>query len=168
MLAMAATVGTALGFQHLGGYVPCKLCLEQRLPYYVGIPLMALAWLAAVSRAPTWIPRALLGLGGLLMLYGFYLGAYHAGVEWGWWPGPTDCSGAPATPGAMGDFLSQLQTTHVVSCTEAAWRFLGLSLAGWNALISLALAAVAFASLLGRPEPREATIAHHGSSSVSQ
>ena len=72
------------------------------------------------------------------------LGAYHSGVEWGLWLGPSDCGGGAASgAGNMGDFLSQLQTTRVVSCTEAAWRFMGLSLAGWNVLISLALAAFA-------------------------
>jgi disulfide bond formation protein DsbB len=69
-------------------------------------------------------------------------------VEWGWWAGPTDCAGAPPPPpSGMGDFLNQLQATRVVSCTEAAWRFLGLSLAGWNVLISLALGAIAMLSL---------------------
>ena len=65
MLAMAATVGAALGFQHLGGYIPCKLCLEQRTPYYVGVPLMALAllssalgWPAVVTRAAACSPAA--------------------------------------------------------------------------------------------------------------
>jgi disulfide bond formation protein DsbB len=65
-------------------------------------------------------------------------------VEWGFFAGPTDCGGGSgAGAGNVGDFLNQLQSTRVVSCTEAAWRFLGLSLAGWNVLISLALAAFA-------------------------
>lgn len=73
-VAMAATVGSALAFQYIGGYIPCKLCYEQRIPYYVGIPLMLIAFLASVLRLPAWISRGLLVLGGLLMLYGLYLG----------------------------------------------------------------------------------------------
>jgi disulfide bond formation protein DsbB len=65
-------------------------------------------------------------------------------VEWGFFAGPSDCGGGSgAGAGNVGDFLNQLQSTRVVSCTEAAWRFLGLSLAGWNVLISLALSAFA-------------------------
>ena len=57
MLAMAATVGTALGFQHIGGYIPCKLCYEQRMPYYVGVPLMAVALLSSALHWPAWLTR---------------------------------------------------------------------------------------------------------------
>lgn len=137
-----ATVGTALIFQHGFGYMPCKLCLQQRLPYYAAIPLALI--LAAVPLKARW--RVIgLGLLELIFLVSAGLGAYHAGVEWGFWAGPNDCGGAPASaPGGMGDFMRQLETTRVVSCTEAAWRFLGLSMAGWNAAISLGLAALAF------------------------
>ncbi|TIX01562.1 MAG: disulfide bond formation protein B, partial [Mesorhizobium sp.] len=91
-VAMAATVGSALGFQYLGGYIPCHLCLEQRTPYYIGVPLMVLAAIASMLHAPAWLTRGLLAVGGLLMLYGLYLGVYHSGVEWQWWAGPTDCT----------------------------------------------------------------------------
>jgi disulfide bond formation protein DsbB len=81
-------------------------------------------------------------------------------VEWGFFAGPSDCGGGTgAAAGNVGDFLSQLESTRVVSCTEAAWRFLGLSLAGWNVLISLFLAAMA-ALAARRPD--------QGSSSLSQ
>jgi disulfide bond formation protein DsbB len=136
-----ATVGTALVFQHGFGYLPCKLCLQQRLPYYAAIPLALL--LAAAPPQRRWLAVGL-GLVGLIFLVSAALGAYHAGVESGFWPGPNDCGGAsPPAPGGMGDFMRQLETTRVVSCTEAAWRFLGLSMAGWNALISLGLAGLA-------------------------
>ena len=69
-LAMAATVGGALGFQHIGGYIPCKLCYEQRIPYYVGAPLMVLAFASAAFRLPPVVTRLLLFIGGLLMTYG--------------------------------------------------------------------------------------------------
>ncbi|HEV2566607.1 MAG TPA: disulfide bond formation protein B [Microvirga sp.] len=135
----AATVGGALVFEHVFGYVPCKLCLIQRNPYYIGIPLGLLAALL-----PARYTHAGLWLLALVFLVSAGLGAYHSGVEWGFFAGPSDCGGGSgAGAGNVGDFLNQLQTTRVVSCTEAAWRFLGLSLAGWNLLISLALAAFA-------------------------
>jgi disulfide bond formation protein DsbB len=147
-LGAAATIGGALVFEHGWGYIPCKLCLIQRNPYYLAIPLA----LVAAVLPPKWT-RAGLWLLALVFVVSAGLGAYHAGVEWGFWAGPSDCGGAPASAGNMGDFLSQLQTTRVVSCTEAAWRFLGLSLAGWNVLISLALAAfAAMTAHEGRPE----------------
>ncbi|MET3794362.1 disulfide bond formation protein B [Aquamicrobium terrae] len=143
--AMAATVGTALGFQYIGGYIPCKLCYEQRIPYYVGVPLMLLAALAAFLKLPAWIVRTLLAAGGLLMAYGLYLGVYHSGVEWRWWPGPTDCVNiaAPVDTGGRG-VLDALDQFVPPSCDEAALRIFGLSMAGWNAIASLGLAAIAF------------------------
>jgi disulfide bond formation protein DsbB len=149
-LILAAALGTiagALVFEHVFGLRPCPLCLMQRYPYYAAMPVALAA--ALVSRPA--MARAGLALLALIFVVSAGLGAYHAGVEWGWWPGPSDCAGAPVpAPGAVGDFLGQLRTTRVVSCTEAAWRFLGLSLAGWNVLISLALAA--FAALASRRE----------------
>jgi len=139
LIAALATIGGALVFEHGFGLRPCKLCLEQRNPYYLAIPIA----LAALVLPPRFTRIALVFL-ALIFLVGAGLGAYHAGVEWGFFAGPNDCGGAPApTAGSMDDFLRQLQTTRVVSCTEAAWRFLGLSLAGWNVVISLALAALA-------------------------
>lgn len=145
-LGAAATIGGALIFEHVFGYVPCKLCLMQRNPYYVAIPL----GLAAALLPPRW-GRMGLWLLALVFIVSAGLGAYHSGVEWGFFAGPSDCGGgAGAGAGNVGDFLSQLQTTRVVSCTEAAWRFLGLSLAGWNVLISLALAGFAARAAAGK------------------
>ena len=150
LLAMAATVGVALGFQHLGGYIPCKLCLEQRLPYYAGLPLMALAVLSSALHWPPMVTRGLLIIGGLLMAYGLYLGVYHAGVEWAWWAGPTDCAAvAPVDTGGSG-VLDAINTIIPPSCDKAALRILGLSFAGWNAVVSLALAMVAFRGAFAR------------------
>lgn len=141
LVAAAATIGGALVLEHGYGYLPCKLCLQQRWPYYAAMPL-ALATVLAPSRGP-W-QRLGLAILAPLFLISAGLGAYHAGVEWSWWLGPSDCGGGAAAPaGNMADFMRSLNDIHVVSCTEAAWRFLGLSLAGWNAAISLALAAVA-------------------------
>ena len=138
----AATILGAWYFQDVLGLPPCPLCLEQRLPYYIVVPLSLLLAIAAIVRAP----RALIIVGFLAiiaaMLCSAALGAYHAGVEWLWWPGPTDCSG-PMSDFTAKPLLDQLRTIRIVRCDEAAWRFLGLSLAGYNALISLALAGVA-------------------------
>lgn len=143
-LAMAATVGGALAFQHIGGYIPCKLCYEQRMPYYVGAPLMALAALSAFLRWPGLLTRLLLLAGAALMLYGLYLGVYHSGVEWSWWPGPTDCGMVVAPPDTGGNgVLDAIDAVMPPSCDKAALRILGLSLAGWNAIASLVLAAIA-------------------------
>ena len=139
VLAAAATIGGALVFEHVFGYVPCKLCLTQRNPYYIAMPL----GLVAAFMPPHWTRLGLWPL-ALVFLVSAGLGAYHAGVEWGFFVGPSDCGGGSGTnAGDVGDFLNQLQSARVVSCSEAAWRFLGLSLAGWNVLISLGLAAFA-------------------------
>jgi disulfide bond formation protein DsbB len=139
VLGAAATVGGALIFEHAFGYVPCKLCLIQRNPYYIAVPLGLVAALL-----PPRYTRVGLWLLALIFVISAGLGAYHSGVEWGFFAGPSDCGGGSgAGAGNVGDFLNQLQSTRVVSCTEAAWRFLGLSLAGWNVLISLALSAFA-------------------------
>lgn len=141
--AMAATVGTALAFEHIGGYLPCKLCLEQRIPYYIGVPVMVLALISWVLRLPAVVTRILILAGGALMLWGFVLAGYHAGVEWAWWEGPADCA-SPIAPSTGGSLLDQLNAVIPPSCSEASWRFLGLSFAGWNFIASGFLAVMAF------------------------
>ena len=122
------------------GYNPCELCLRERLPFYVGVPL-------AGALAMPGLPRAALRVGFttlvLVFAAGAALGSYHAGVEWGLWAGPTGCSGAAAALAAVSDFLKQLDSVTVVRCDEAALRVLGLSLAAWNAILSAGLAALA-------------------------
>jgi disulfide bond formation protein DsbB len=136
--SLGAAAGSALlllaafGFQYLGGLAPCPLCIWQRWPHAVAVALglLMLAWPA----------RGLAALGGLTMLAGAGIGAYHAGIERGWWPGPTTCT-AP-TPGDVpaGELLDQILETPVVLCDEVVWALLGISMAGWNAILSLALA----------------------------
>ncbi|MBN9135682.1 disulfide bond formation protein B [Phyllobacterium sp.] len=145
LLAMIVTVGSALGFQYIGGYLPCKLCLEQRFPYYAGIPLMALAVLAAAFRWPAALTRMLLALGGILMLIGLGLAVFHSGVEWKFWPGPTDCTAVSMSITTnAGNLLNDMNAIHPPACDTAALRVLGLSFAGWNAIASLILALIAF------------------------
>ncbi|MFB2550421.1 disulfide bond formation protein B [Ensifer soli] len=150
-LGMAATVGGALAFEHLGGYIPCALCLMQRTPYYWGIPLGLLAVISAAARLPKGVTRALLAVIGILMLVGAGMGVYHAGVEWHFWEGPASCATtAQGVSSNVGDLLSDLDSKHGPSCTDAALRVLGLSFAGWNVIASLVLAAIAFRGATAR------------------
>ena len=137
----AATVA-AVWLLQARGYNPCELCLEERVPFYAGVPVAA-ALAVLAPRLPRSAARAGFGVLALVFALGAALGVYHAGVEWTLWAGPTGCSGAAAAPAAVADFLKQLDSVTVVRCDEAALRVLGLSLAAWNALLSAALAAVA-------------------------
>lgn len=140
-LVAAATITGALIFEKFG-YAPCELCLQQRWAYYVGVPLAAAAALAGLAK-PQW-GGWLLALVVVLFAGGAVFGAWHAGVEWGFWPGPSGCSGAASQRAAdMADFLRQIEATKLVRCDEVALRILGLSLAGWNAVISAGLATLA-------------------------
>jgi disulfide bond formation protein DsbB len=130
-------------FQYVLGYPPCPLCLEQRYAFYVSVPLAAMILLRlSIGFSRKVVTLALLAI-AVAMLWNAGLGAYHSGVEWHWWQGPTDCSGAIPNFSAGGSLLDQISKTRVIRCDEAAWRFLGLSLAGYNVLVSLFLAGVA-------------------------
>ena len=144
-LAGAALVGAWI-FEAFG-YSPCELCLKQRIAYHFGIPLaLIVTYIAARG------PRSLLAAGFIALALVFAasaaLGAYHAGVEWHFWQGPTACTGS-AFPASGGDLLEQLKTVKVVRCDEVAIRIFGLSLAGWNALVSLAIVALAARAAYG-------------------
>ncbi len=132
----AALLFGAYGFQHLGGLAPCKMCLWQRWPHAAAIAIGILLLLGG--------PKALAWLGALAALATAGIGLYHAGVEWKFWPGPTSCSGGGTDLGALdgGALLSLDTPTGVVMCDEIVWQLLGLSMAGWNAVISLGLAAL--------------------------
>jgi disulfide bond formation protein DsbB len=142
-LIAAATLAGAWFFQLVLDIRPCPLCLEQRYAYYLAIPLGALVALAATRDAPR--PLLVIGLAilALAALGNAGLGVYHAGVEWKFWQGPTDCTGEIGNLGSAGNLLERLDTVKVIRCDEVQWRFLGLSLAGYNVLISLAMAALA-------------------------
>ncbi len=144
-VAMIGIAGVALAFEYIGGYLPCKLCLEQRLPYYLGAPLMALAAFSSFKNWKPHITRGILAIGGLLMLYGMLLAIFHAGVEWGFWAGPTDCSAAATSITTdASNLLDDINSIHPPSCDKAALRFLGISFAGWNVPASLVLMIGAF------------------------
>src|ERR1700676_2900213 len=139
----AATLAGAWFFQLVLDIRPCPLCLEQRYAYYLAIPLGALVALAAARDAPRGVLLAGLAILAAAALGNAWLGAYHAGVEWHFWQGPTDCTGEIGNLGSAGNLLQRLDTVKVVRCDEVQWTFLGLSLAGYNVLISLLMAAVA-------------------------
>jgi disulfide bond formation protein DsbB len=138
----AATILGAWFFEYGLGLAPCPLCLQQRIAYYVAIPLAVVVALAAWRRAPRALIVAGLGVIVVATLINAGLGVYHSGIEWKWWPGPQDCSG-PLVPLGSRDLLEQLQSVNVVRCDEAPWSFLGLSLAGYNVLISGLMTALA-------------------------
>lgn len=131
----AATLGGAWFFQYVLGIQPCPMCLEQRYAYYLVIALGAVLAVSA-SRLPRGLVIVLLAVLALAALGNSIFGAFHAGVEWGFWPGPATCSGPIQDLGSAGTLLDRLKTVKVVRCDEVQWRFLGLSLAGYNFLIS--------------------------------
>ncbi|WP_051677639.1 disulfide bond formation protein B [Bradyrhizobium sp. URHD0069] len=139
----AATLAGAWFFQLVLDIRPCPLCLEQRYAYYLAIPLGALMALAAAKDAPRALLYAGLAILAAAALGNAGIGAYHAGVEWGLWQGPTDCTGPIGNLGSAANLLERLDTVRVIRCDKVQWRFLGLSLAGYNVLISLLMAAVA-------------------------
>ena len=138
LVIAAATILAALAFEHLGGYAPCPLCLEERYAYYFGVPASAVAFLLARGDATGWA-RILLLLIALAFLANAVVGVYHAGVEWKLWEGPATCAGGFDLTWGEGGIVD----TPVIRCDEASWRFLFLSFAGWNAVVSSFLAAVA-------------------------
>ncbi len=157
-IAAAVIVATAWGFELIGGFVPCKLCLMQRDPYYLAMPIAALAFGVEALRGPAWVTRLLLLVLLGLFAWGGAVGAYQAGAEWGWWPGPSDCGATRGAqiPTSAGDLLGSLGKVKIVDCSKPQIRILGLSFAGWNVLTSAGLVVVALAATLfpDRAEPR--------------
>ena len=144
----AATLAGAWFFQLVLDIRPCPLCLEQRYAYYLAIPLGALVAFAVAKDAPRAVLVAGFAILAIAALGNAGLGAYHAGVEWHFWQGPTECTGPVGNLGSAGNLLERLDTVKVIRCDEVQWRFLGLSLAGYNVLISLLMAALAASGLV--------------------
>lgn len=149
LAASAAMLAIAHAFQTFGGLAPCTLCLRQREVYWVA------AAVAAAGMVVTRLPRGerwRLGFNallGLIFLVGMGVAVYHAGAEWKFWPGPTAC--ASAGGGASAEAMAGLLRGDEIkppACDEAPWMFAGLSMAGWNAVISLGLALMSLAAVL--------------------
>ena len=158
LLAFALAATTIIGawaFEILGGYKPCALCLQQRWAYYFSLPILGLIWLRLIAaKADLDVVRWGFAAVCLAMLANAGLGFYHSGIEWGWFEGPAACSSGAGLSGGLPD----LTKPKVINCSDAQWRFAGLSFAGWNVVVSLIIAAMA---LVGARRT-------YGSSSVSQ
>ncbi len=150
-----ATILGAWGSQVIGGLVPCELCLAQRWAYYWGLPVLALI-LILWNRLPLNIWYLAMAIAAAIFVWSTYMGGYHAGVEWGFWPGPTACTG----PAQTIDFnsLANGALERVVPCDEVQFRdpILHLSLAGYNALISAAIVVLLGAAMVFQARRRAA------------
>jgi disulfide bond formation protein DsbB len=148
----AGMLAIAHGFQSFGHLAPCHLCLKQREVYWAALGISAVAVLAGFTRIGPPAPRIASLLLAATFAYGVYLAALQAGAEWKWWPAPATCASTGAVSAADLRALLAGAATKAPACDQAAWRFLGLSMAGWNCLISLAL--VGFSLTAGaRREP---------------
>lgn len=142
LLAAAGSAGmliAAFYFQHVGGLEPCKLCIWQRWPHVVAVPMLGL-WL--VSRP------AGAGLGAVAMATNAGLGVYHTGIQFKLWPGPASCTSDGGTDGlSAAQLLSGEAAKPVVMCDEITWTLMGLPMPAWSALASAGLAVIWLASL---------------------
>ncbi|MFW8636386.1 disulfide bond formation protein B [Cribrihabitans pelagius] len=130
----AALLLGALGFQYIGEMAPCKLCYWQRYPHAAaaGIGVLALA-----------LPLLVLPyLGALAALATAGIGAYHTGVERGWWEGPGTCTSGPVGGLSPDQLMEQIMAAPLVRCDDVPWELFGLSMASWNAIASASLAAL--------------------------
>lgn len=140
ILAPTALLGGAIAFQYLGGLAPCEMCYWQRWPHLVAIGL-ALGAIALRGRSD--LSATLTALAAFAILTSGAIGAFHAGVEYGWWEGLTRC--ATATGGG----LDAIMNAPLVRCDVAAWSLFGISMAGYNFLLS-ALAGLVTLRFIGR------------------
>lgn len=139
VLASTAALVTAFAAQHWGGLPPCQLCIWQRWAYAAAIgALMPGMFVAARPGARA----ATLAIGAAAFLAGAGIALFHAGVEQGWWQGLTACTNPAADAASVDELLARLNAAPIARCDEIPWSFLGLSIAGWNMLAMLGLAAV--------------------------
>lgn len=150
-IASATLLAAAHAFETFGGYAPCGLCLRQREVYWAALALAAAGWL--LVRTKRLAPEVLALLLAAVFGAGLVVAAFHAGVEWKWWPGPTTCSGGGVGPVSLDDLSGLLAGGRVrpPACDEAAWRLFGVSMAGYNAAISLGLAIAGSIAAFARP-----------------
>ena len=134
-------IAAALASEIYGGLIPCALCLKQRVPYYLALPLLALAYFYAPKGQLAAL--GLLRTVGVIFIIGAGLGIYHAGIEYGSWAGPATCGGGGGVATSTEDLFKALESGSMVRCDAPAWTLFGISLAGYNALASLAIAVLA-------------------------
>ena len=145
LLVPVALLGGAYASQYIGGLHPCEMCWWQRYPHMAAIPLALLAYLAKGNAQTS---RLFVMLAAIAIAISGGIGLFHAGVEYGWWEGLTACSTTP-TSGSTADILQQIMASPITRCDVAPWSLLGISLAGYNGLLSLG-GALAIVMLLGR------------------
>lgn len=133
-LGSIAVLGGAYAFQHLGGLPPCKLCLWQRWPHAAAI-LIGAAILFTRKFKFAWA-------GAIAALTTALIGMYHVGVEQGWWEGPTSCTSSGVGGLSAQQLMDQILAAPLVRCDDIAWQLAGISMAGWNAILSLGLMAI--------------------------
>ncbi len=145
-------LAAAHGFENFGGMAPCELCLRQREVYWVAL---ALGLGLFFTQRFNFTKRGALAVLGLVFLTGALIAGYHAGVEWKFWPGPASCTGnLDGLNNLSGDLLAGLdQPGEMPKCDQIPWSMLGISMAGWNALLSFGLAVISFK--LAMPDPKE-------------
>ncbi|MBA4091970.1 disulfide bond formation protein B [Sphingobium sp. 3R8] len=143
LLTPVLLLGGAYASQYVGGLHPCDMCWWQRYPHMAAIPLALLAY---ALRGRACVSALFAGLAGLAIGISGLIGLFHAGVEYGWWEGLTTCSTTPAGGGA--DLLNQIWATPITRCDVAPWDLFGISLAGYNGLLSGAAALAILALLL--------------------
>ncbi|MCP1469390.1 disulfide bond formation protein DsbB [Sphingobium sp. OAS761] len=136
-------LGGAYAFQYVGGLHPCEMCWWQRYAHMAAIPPALIAY--ALRARPCW-SALFAGLAGLAIGVGGGIGLFHAGVEYGWWEGLTACS---TTPTGGGDILAQIMASPITRCDVAPWSLMGISMAGYNGLLS-GVAALAILGLLAK------------------
>lgn len=137
LAAAIAVLGGAYIFQYGFDYHPCELCLYQRLPWWVVIAIGCAAFWSR-KRLPG-LSNMLLVLMGITLIAGALLAGFHAGVEWKWWKGPTDCTSVPLDFDNLDDLAAAISAVPAVRCDDVAWSLFGISMAGYNFLISAAL-----------------------------
>lgn len=152
LLVPVALLAGALGSQYIGGLHPCEMCYWQRWPHYAAA---ALAIGSFVLKGQPDRGRSLVWLAGLAILTSGVIGVYHAGVELGVFEGVTACT-ASIAGGSSADMLANIMATPLIRCDQVQWSFLGISMAGWNALISISSALVILWLSLRRPRPANA------------
>ncbi|MGB0553267.1 MAG: disulfide bond formation protein B [Alphaproteobacteria bacterium] len=131
-----AVLGSAYGFQYLGGLQPCALCLYQRWPWWIAI---GFGLVAVLLRDNPGIQKAVVALASLAILAGAGVAGFHVGVEQQLWPGLASCGGVSGMPMTVEALKQQIMNAPVVRCDEVAWSLMGISMAGYNMLLSLAL-----------------------------
>lgn len=139
IVASASILGMAFAFEHIGGLRPCELCLQQRWPHAI---VVGLGLLIVAGRPPAWLSAGVLVVAGAVLFYGAATAMFHVGVEQHWWDGTAACGTGDLSGASVAELRAQLLATPLVRCDEIVWSLLGLSMAGWNFVLSVVLGSI--------------------------